>query len=75
MAEWQPIETAPKDGSFILCAWQSDMVDQGWLFGVHMWRESAQHLGLYGWFFVCTERFHKPTHWMPLPEAPEAIDG
>lgn len=64
--EWQPIETAPRDGRQILGAWWSNH-EQAWLHGVFMWRESIRMVGLYGWYFVCTERFNKPTLWMPIP--------
>jgi hypothetical protein len=64
--EWQPIETAPKDGSNVLVIeagnsvpvvayWDNDM-DGGW------------------WGYWQTEQLnpHKPTHWMPLPAPPVA---
>ena len=71
---WQPIETAPKDGTQVLCAWQGA---DGWLYGVHLWRESLEWPGLYGWYFVATERFHKPTLWAPIetPRVPEPNDA
>jgi hypothetical protein len=61
--EWQPIETAPKDGSFVLVTsekWFGDCDVAGWHFG--MWRISAdpESCPIY------------PTHWMPLPPPPEA---
>ena len=59
---WQPIETAPKDGTRILayCAggdWQD----------VIYWEASWQ-----GAPFWCSDRTKTdPTHWMPLPEPPK----
>lgn len=51
MNEWQPIESAPKDGREIL-TWSEIM-------GMAVWPSTAK------W-----ERH--VTHWMPLPEPPEA---
>ena len=63
--EWQPIETAPKDGTVILVA----LIKDG-----HVMRVSdARHvkdLGLYTRFGG--EACHWRTHWMPLPDPPEA---
>lgn len=60
--EWQPMETAPKDGRYILT----------WSKGGG---RSIMYRSLYsdGW---CEdhdggEEKHFPTHWMPLPEPPE----
>jgi len=68
---WQPIETAPKDGTEILVYG----IATGELGGVHeepeVWKVS--------WFFkdwsLCGGEGYSvwvdsPTHWMPLPEAP-----
>lgn len=67
MSEWQPIETAPKDGTPILvaCPYSSGVAVENvrWID-----RPRAR-----GW------RFHnygpalgvQPTHWMPLPEPPK----
>ena len=73
--QWQPIETAPKDGTYILCI-------------VNNSRPSIVHWGCYfdkGMFgcdpetFMSEEEFedywnnvsYEPTHWMPLPTPPE----
>jgi len=64
MTEWQPIETAPKDGFYNI------MVSEG--LGVYM--ATWSRLGplpntKFGW--VTNTGFQvDPTHWMPLPEPP-----
>lgn len=81
---WQPIETAPKDGNSILLAW----VEAGiWRFAVGCWDNTFEHLGYSsrtgsanyrgGWtdygvgsFSYEEYRELKPTHWMPLPTPP-----
>lgn len=59
MCEWQPIETAPKDGSnvFLYC---TDRIDH---FAIGYYDEA--------WFAVGHFR-PEPTHWMPLPKPPKA---
>ncbi|HYC66687.1 DUF551 domain-containing protein [Brevundimonas sp.] len=70
--EWQPIETAPKDGQGVLaiCATAYSPVSHvtWWLDGwVHYSRPAEKwHGGVGKWF---------PTHWMPLPEAPAQQEG
>lgn len=56
---WQPIETAPKDGSFILLATPKGRIADGFWSPVY---------GEWSWPYVMVE----PTHWMPLPELPSA---
>ena len=85
---WQPIETAPKDGTEIL-AWR---VDYGVL--VVRWtsaaafmttseieaecRDGADWVDIEDWFcadFIAgcrLEGSEAPTHWMPLPPPPDA---
>ena len=82
---WLPIETAPQDGRTILLGrhnelgkwrtmrgqWMSqDCIDETW---------EDPESGEPGWFETCVEADEipncwptNPTHWMPLPGAPEA---
>ena len=72
MTEWQPIETAPKDGTDILL-WLGEPFNQTRLAGF------CRHWGT--WVeeepndFLNEEIFgigcNVPTHWMPLPEPPK----
>lgn len=73
MGEWQPIETAPKDGTRVLavCAVAQypkcniTWVDDGtWMFAPKPDKFLAA--GLHGWW---------PTHWMPLPSPPSSEGG
>ena len=68
MNEWQPIETAPKDGTTVL------------LFSPGYGRWLGSHTGKPVWY--CSKigdrdipppksEISKPTHWMPLPEPPK----
>jgi len=61
--QWQPIETAPKDGTDILVWWP-------------FWSKSPEVAAFIDgeWYSECvtsdsTEK--PPTHWMPLPAPPE----
>ncbi len=55
MSEWQPIETAPKNGIHILLTWRS-LVTAGYWTGA-VWES---HIGL-----------AFPTHWMHFPAPPK----
>lgn len=69
--DWQPIDTAPKDGSlFLACNIDPAVKNPSviyWEFGsgpfgiAPHWRDSTHHSVGYNEF----------THWMPLPEPPE----
>jgi hypothetical protein len=63
--EWQPIETAPKDGTIVLL-----VIDHG-KWGEKVWT------GLWddGWMVIYGKARNAPTHWMPLPAPPAAIDA
>ena len=72
MSEWQPIETAPKDGEEVLlwlgapwCRVEKALWFNPW----KAWVTEAPGDG------ADTERYGigslVPTHWMPLPQPPE----
>ena len=58
MMQWQPIDTAPRDGTEVLifgnCGIMVMLFDNGW-------REKANYMSLKT----------PPTHWMPLPSEPQ----
>jgi hypothetical protein len=63
MSEWQPIETAPKDGTKILTASGRDL-------SVREWGENED--GDSVWLPRIRGVF--PTHWMPLPTPPDSTE-
>lgn len=77
MSEWQPIETAPKDGTLVLLldgrmvvagCWNAAFND-GWCFwdgyGVSSDDDEANVVELNSWI-----PGFGPSHWMPLPSPP-----
>ena len=62
MTDWQPIETAPKDGTFILVAVPGDVKTHIML----VWWVDG-----WCWDMTNTPIVGTPTHWMPLPASPE----
>lgn len=66
---WQPIETAPKDGTWVLlwCRSNNPLI----LVGGYS-REFLQDYSWEGWIDRYNgEDVPTPTHWRPLPEPPE----
>ncbi len=61
---WQPIETAPKDGTIVLLAGEFDYPGD-WRIKMGFWAADDDDWRL------CWASW-PPTHWMPLPEAPDA---
>ena len=69
MIQWQPIETAPKDGTDILCYERGHPKipeDNGFMAVAH-WSNGTWSEDVSGWV--------EPTHWMPLPEPPTGEEG
>lgn len=64
---WQPIETAPKDGTVVLLMKRGNKVPNRIANGE--WREtsSLKKPGFWVWAYL----FFEPTHWMPLPAPPK----
>ena len=68
VSEWQPIETAPKDGTLILGWWTI----AGSAYAPHVVRFVADAPEGPNWFDDYGAPFSEPTHWMPLPPAPDS---
>ena len=68
LIEWQPIETAPKDGTDILVMTGETMHVVRWI-NIHgdfdYWTVDDNKHGPF------TLRGKAPTHWMPLPDPPK----
>ena len=65
---WQPIETAPKDGQYLLWIATDD--------GGEIMKLERDHSG--NWIYqgeptFCASFYFEPTYWMPLPAPPAAI--
>jgi len=61
---WQPIETAPKDGTRIIVAKQSGYV-MAWASSAY-WFDREKYSG----WTDGVDTLATPTHWMPLPAPP-----
>ena len=62
---WQPIETAPKDGTSFMAGWFDWPSDPG----CNMC-PVKRHMGAW-WESGEDYKVRTPTHWMPLPAAPK----
>jgi hypothetical protein len=86
MGDWQPIETAPKDGTAVL-VWDAyeGALTVGWVVakyfandGLSVGRMTTDlyNSGLMGWVCAVPDlagfyfKLRNPTHWMPLPDSP-----
>jgi hypothetical protein len=65
---WQPISTAPRDGTFILLVESDGVVRQGrYVNDACRWFELNAD-----WTDSWDGEIYQPTHWMSLPDPPEA---
>lgn len=62
MSEWQPISTAPKDGTIILL-----YIPRAFTYPTKPGYWWKQH----GYWRAYGPDAIRPTHWMPLPEPPQ----
>lgn len=63
--KWMPIESAPKDGSYVLLSGIELPVWQG------SWVGTSGRYAINGWTrFNSVDTGWHPTHWMPLPDPP-----
>ncbi|HDS1140107.1 TPA: hypothetical protein QDZ75_004184 [Stenotrophomonas maltophilia] len=79
--QWQPIETAPKDGTAILLTNGKDVAEGHWYFeecGTTEHRDldgryidQTESEGYDGWLDWDGGMQPDPTHWMPRPSPPE----
>jgi hypothetical protein len=81
MSGWQPIETAPRDGTVVVVfrgnvAFETsfgpsrdfvERCDLGWFEDGNWWQSGTGHDFFEPW---AIEIGHVPTHWMPLPDPP-----
>jgi len=79
MNEWQPIETAPKDGTWVLLFVPAEIPDEdrGRHICAGQWSDqlngrTAPPRWMFAWFDGGYYGYAgPPTHWMPLPEPPQ----
>lgn len=68
MSEWQPIETAPKDGTAILVWFEPEVWDVVfWSSQRQQWCQGTGGWGSDRWSDADAEG----AHWMPLPDPPQ----
>lgn len=70
MTDWQPIETAPKDGRMLLLVWR-DKQQQGLPMVLEGYWYAASDGEAFWWSPGQVSWKLEPTHWMPLPKPPE----
>jgi hypothetical protein len=70
MSDWQPIETAPTDGAFVMLYWPTMSITRYPVVGFN-------HGDEYGWELADDRDYGEviPTHWMPLPSPPVPVMG
>lgn len=70
---WQPIETAPKNGTNILVWWPNEFHCPL----VAHWNNGKYNGDKIGWKLTAwsNSKETEPTHWMPLPQPPKQKEG
>lgn len=79
MTEWQPIETAPKDGTALLLygMWAGEIsgIAKEPQIDIGLWAGGRSDYSGSDWWQLSTGDAYgcwiRPTHWMPLPLTPE----
>ena len=61
--QWQPIETAPRDGAQILAYGAHQHYPEEYTTKIQWWSDGINGWGATGVSII-------PTHWMPLPKPP-----
>lgn len=73
--DWQPIETAPKDGTKILLfqpdVWNSDWNDYEGRYEPCVETGFYNDCGYPTGYYYPVFPINTPTHWMPLPSPPK----
>ena len=69
MSEWQPISTAPRDGTRVLLYDQHDP-GSGFARVVGAWDPKWKR-----WFSIPGSYTKRPSHWMALPPPPSSRAG
>jgi len=79
MAEWRPIETAPKDGRFVMLHVPRGLESGTVTVGAYSRHEKRAEHGRFlkgqwdGWLGMDADvmsSWCEPTHWQPLPDPP-----
>lgn len=65
---WQPIETAPRDGTQVIAYQEGDIYTARWLTD-----EPDEGPPTTGWWDTVNASFEAPTHWIPQPAAPVSV--
>lgn len=68
MSDWQPIDTAPKDGTRVLLYDRFCREPEHARF-VGFWAQDARD-STWKWWSCPGAFIRRPTHWHPLPEPP-----
>ena len=71
---WQPIETAPKDGTLVILYDPSEEAVCVGVFDFNLWHCADEHQPENGEFGLEGFISGLPTHWMPLPSPPDLLN-